>query len=361
MNLYITKKLADKLKVTPPGKPVEDTFLSWRAHYVQESGFRFVVFMNDASRFNIVINEAKAAKLKRLPGMFLSVLRDTLLSLNVNPEVIDRYIVELGEITYAKNSDRKKTAQLNANTRSAWWALRDYTADIDLSVEANRDLYNTSGVDEVVVPREKMLELLRRYGLPVIKTRAFDLNVRLDLDGKDAVRRLRVPANMTFERLHKLLQTAFRWKNYHLYDFGLFKEWSDDFYATADVELVVESDQYDAYESNPEAISIAGVKLSDYLPEYDKILYRYDFGDDWHHYIEVENVINDCEDNLPILLSGEGDSPPEDVGGTGGFIEFLEVIANPEHEEYEHYTQWSKSQWWKPFDFEQAARMINGK
>ena len=81
---------------------------------------------------------------------------------------------------------------------------------------------------------------------------------------------------------------------------------------------------------------MAGVKLCDYLPMYNKILYRYDYGDDWHHYIEVENIIEDCGDSLPILLSGDGDAPPEDVGGAGGFAEFLEVMADPGHEDYEH-------------------------
>jgi hypothetical protein len=106
---------------------------------------------------------------------------------------------------------------------------------------------------------------------------------------------------------------------------------------------------------------MTGLKLSDYLPEYNKILYTYDYGDDWHHYIEIENIIDDCEDELPVLLSGEGDAPPEDVGGTGGFTEFLKIIADPKHEEYEHLTTWAKSQLWKPFDFETTAKRINGK
>jgi hypothetical protein len=127
------------------------------------------------------------------------------------------------------------------------------------------------------------------------------------------------------------------------------------------VELVLESDQYDAYEANREAKSIAGVRLSDYLSEYTKILYCYDFGDDWHHYIEVENIIDDCDEELPILLSGSGDSPPEDVGGAGGFAEFLDVIADPEHEDYAHLTEWAKSQWWKPFDIEMTARRVKAK
>jgi hypothetical protein len=74
--------------------------------------------MNDANRFTVIINEAKAAKLKRLPELFIQTLRGTLLTLCVNPEVVDKYIVELGEITYAKNADRKRTAQLNSTTQA---------------------------------------------------------------------------------------------------------------------------------------------------------------------------------------------------------------------------------------------------
>jgi hypothetical protein len=360
MILHLTKKLADKLNLTTLPADASDAFYSWRANYIQEHGQRFVVFMNDASRFTIVINEAKTAKLKKLSELFIQTLRETLLAVGVNPEVVNQYVSELGKIEYAKNADRKKTAQLNKNTETAWWALRDFTDDVELSVCTNNALYNTSGTDEILVPKAKMLELLGRYGLPVRKFLALDLNVRLDLDGNDAIRKLRVPASITFEQLHKILQTAFNWKNCHLYSFGLFEKWSENYYATPNVELLVESDQYDAYEANRDAKPLAGVRLADYVPEYTKILYCYDFGDDWRHYVEIETIIDDCEEELPILLYGKGDSPPEDVGGAGGFAEFLETISDPEHEEYERLTEWAKSQWWKPFDFEITARQVKG-
>ena len=290
MILHLTKKLADKLKLSPVVEADIDEFFSWRANYVQEDGFRFVVIMNDTSRFTIVINEAKADKLRKLPELFLKTLRETLLAHGVDHEVVARYIEESGEITYSKNSDRKKTAQLNKNINDTWWALRDLSDDVELSLFVNRMIYNTSGSDEVVVPMEKMLEMLSKYGLPVRKCRAFDLNVRLDLDGRDAVRRLRVPADSSFEQLHKLMQKAFGWLNYHLYSFGLFEEWSDDYYAIADIELVMSVEDLDV---NPDAVIMKGLKLSDYLPEYRRILYKYDFGDDWHHYIEVESTIEE--------------------------------------------------------------------
>jgi hypothetical protein len=358
MTLHITKKLADKLNLNPVAESVTDEFLSWRANYVQGHGKRFVVFMNDASRFTVILNEAKAAKLKKLPELFITALRDAFLAIGVNSEVIDRYIADLGSVTYAKNSDRKKTAQLNKSADLTWWALRDYTSDVELSLCVSNIECGTFSSDEAFTPRIKMLELLGRYGLPVRKFRALDITVRLDLDGNDAVRKLRVPALITFEQLHLVLQAAFSWKNRHMYSFVLFKKWSDNYYARPDIELVASEEDFEA---NPGAKLMEGLSLADYVPEYRRILYTYDYGDDWRHYIEVDNIIDDCDEDLPVLLSGEGDAPPEDVGGAGGFAEFLKIIANPEHEEYESLTEWSKSQWWKPFDFELTARFVKNR
>ena len=355
MVIHLTKKLAEKLKQSPIAEPIQDELFSWRANYIQEHGYRFVVFMNDLSRFTVVINNAKSAKLKKLQEEFIQMLREVLLSLCVNPEVIDRYIEELGEITYSRNSDRKRTVQLNKNTEMVWAVMRSYVDDIELSSFANRVIYNTSGTDEPIIPKQKMLEELRRYELPIRKCRAFDLNVRLDLEGRDAIRRLRVPAEMTFKRFHLLLQKAFEWRNNHLYSFGVFDNRNDNSCISPEVELIASVEDS---EMNPDATSVAGMRLSDFVPKYRQILYTYDYGVSWLHYIEVENIIDDCEEELPLLLSGEGDAPPEDIGGIGGFAEFMEIIADPKHEEHEYLKTWANSQWWQTFDFEIVARRI---
>ena len=361
MNLHLAKKLMDKLKINPKTlkeTPPTNELFSWRANYVQEHGYHFLVFMNDASRLTIVLNEAKAAKLKNLSEHFIKTLRATLLVHGINPEVIEKYISDLGEIVYVKNTNPQKTAWLNKCVNEVWYRLRDLENDVELSVSANSVLHGTSSSDkDCYTPKERFMELLKTYGLPVRKFQAYDLNVRLSLFGyaDDAVRRLRVPANISFNKLHRLLQIAFGWNNCHLHSFGLFKEWNENPYATPDIDL--QMDEY-ALEYNPNAQLTAGKFLSDFVPQYMKIMYRYDFGDDWQHYIEIENIIEDCDEELPILLSGEGDAPPEDVGGCGGYAEFLEIIADPEHEEYEHMKSWSKSQGWRRFDFDWVARII---
>jgi hypothetical protein len=42
----------------------------------------------------------------------------------------------------------------------------------------------------------------------------------------------------------------------------------------------------------------------------------------------------------PACIGGERRTPPEDVGGTPGYEEYLAVLADPEHEEHENMLQW---------------------
>jgi len=358
MNLFLTKKIVDKIKVELKPEAQIDDFFSWRANYIQESGYKFVVIMNDATRFVIVINEAKIARLRDIANIFIENLRATLLALCINPDVVSKYISDLDEVNFVKNSDRKKTAWLNNAADDTWFALRRLTDDISLSVAASkcRHAVKDNTGEHYISATERMIRHLERYGLPTIKCRAYDLVCRLELEGSDAIRKLRVPSTISFEDLHKLLQKSFEWRDYHLHSFGMFKEWSENYYASPDVELLMDEESLSYY---PNALHESGKRISDYVPEYKKILYRYDFGDDWHHFIEVVDTIENCEEKLPKLLSGTGDSPPEDVGGQGGYSDFLEVISDPTHEDYEHFKTWAESQKWKSFDFDIIAKKIN--
>jgi len=49
---------------------------------------------------------------------------------------------------------------------------------------------------------------------------------------------------------------------------------------------------------------------------------------------------------------GEGNAPPEDVGGIPGYEEFLKIMGDPNHVEYETMLEWAQSQWYRNFDVE---------
>ena len=357
MQIAVTKKLAEKMKLKKlPKLEQTDALYTWRANITQEGRQRLLVFMHDASRYVLVVKSPMAKTFQRLSEVFVDSLRQALLMDQMNPNVIDRYIAGIGDIEYVANSGTKETAWLTKACDNAWWSMRRCDDD-----DAYRSVYTSHmtvgqyNTDERDKPSMAFQEILSGYGLPVRRFRAVDLYVRLDLDGKDAVRRLRVPVDITFFQLHKVLQKAFKWQDYHLYSFGMFKKWSENYYARPEVDLIMYVDESGF---NPGEIMMTGLRLSDYIQEYRKILYRYDFGDDWHVYIEVEDIIENCDEEVPVLISGEGDSPPEDVGGSGGFEDFLKIIADPEHEDHEQTMEWARSQWWKPFDFDFVARGV---
>lgn len=73
-----------------------------------------------------------------------------------------------------------------------------------------------------------------------------------------------------------------------------------------------------------------------------KFVYKYDFGDGWQHAIELEGTAtSDPGIKYPRCTDGKCACPPEDVGGVWGYAEFLEAIADPEHERHGELMEWA--------------------
>jgi Plasmid pRiA4b ORF-3-like protein len=68
---------------------------------------------------------------------------------------------------------------------------------------------------------------------------------------------------------------------------------------------------------------------------------EYDFGNGWEHEVVVEHV-----DWYPtglkfgVCFDGANACPPEDIGGPSGYAEFLDAIADPQHDEHAGYLDW---------------------
>jgi hypothetical protein len=57
--------------------------------------------------------------------------------------------------------------------------------------------------------------------------------------------------------------------------------------------------------------------------------------------VKIEKVLPpDPELRLPLCLAGRNACPPEDVGGGPGYLEFLEAINDPSHEEHQQMLEW---------------------
>ncbi len=121
-------------------------------------------------------------------------------------------------------------------------------------------------------------------------------------------RRLEIPSAMPLNLVHAVLQIAFDWYGYHLHAFetvcGEFgsPDHDDDWAERQD-------------EATATLAQVAGAEGA-------KLVYSYDFGDDWRHDIVVEKIIPaDPGVAYPRCTAGRRDAPPEDCGGIWVFNE----------------------------------------
>jgi|GEM_PF-541121 len=146
-------------------------------------------------------------------------------------------------------------------------------------------------------------------------------------------RRIQVK-DCTLKKLHEHIQTAMGWTNSHLYGFKI----NDQEYGYGDPHLL--DDEF----ANGEFEDSTGTKLTDILPRSGKRLrfeYEYDFGDSWHHEVVFEGCLRaERGGRYPVCVEGKRACPLEDVGGTSGYEEYLEAMADPDHERHDEFMGW---------------------
>lgn len=140
-------------------------------------------------------------------------------------------------------------------------------------------------------------------------------------------RRVLVDGASTLEHVHEVIQAAFGWWNYHLHEFEIGRTR----YGVPDPDEDWGPPTKDERRTRLDAIAREGSKL----------VYVYDFGDDWRHTIDVEKVLPmDAATALPACIDGRRACPPEDCGGTWGYRELVEILADPTHPEHDERREW---------------------
>ena len=159
------------------------------------------------------------------------------------------------------------------------------------------------------------------------------LLVTLD-DVKPPVRRrVEVPLAISLDRLHLVLQAAMGWTKSHLYEIRA----RDVGWGLPDPD----------FGEGP--LDAKKARLADVLEDTGTktLKYLHDFGDGWEHTVKVERVAEAAPGTAyPVLIDAIGRCPPEDVGGSWGYAEFLDAIADPAHENHAEMKEWVG----EPFD-----------
>ncbi len=157
-------------------------------------------------------------------------------------------------------------------------------------------------------------------------------------------RRILVPSDLSLPDLHRIIQTTMGWTNSHLHQFVkeeyFYKEWTEE-----------EEDFWDTQCD----IDYKDTKISELLKqEKDQIIYEYDFGDGWEHDIILEKIHPfDNKTEYPVCLDGKLNCPPEDCGGPWGYANLLEILKQPDHKEFDMYSEWLGGEF-DPEDFNKS-------
>lgn len=159
-------------------------------------------------------------------------------------------------------------------------------------------------------------------------TRIVHLRVTLDEVEPAVMRRVEVPLAIRLDRLHLVLQAAMGWTNSHLYEIRT----RDGSWGMPDPD----------FGDGPRDAS--KVRLEDVLKDAGakSLKYLYDFGDCWEHSLRIVRIA-DAEPGIayPRLVEAVGRCPPEDVGGAWGYGDFLEALADPNHEDHADKLEWA--------------------
>ena len=178
----------------------------------------------------------------------------------------------------------------------------------------------------------KALEESKGVGSLPASERLYQFKITL-LESKPLIwRRIQVK-NCSLDKLHEHIQTTMGWTNSHLHQFEIDGE------RYGDPELL--DDGFEDFECVDSTVT----KISKIVPKNGKrfqFLYEYDFGDGWEHEVLFEGCLKaEKGGRYPVCIEGERACPPEDVGGIRGYAEFLEALANPNHEQHDDFLEWA--------------------
>ena len=167
-----------------------------------------------------------------------------------------------------------------------------------------------------------------RSEISTIQRREITYRVTLCDTNPPVWRMLKMFSDMSLDQLHYAIQGAFGWENSHLHAFETRGKMR---YSSNEINI----DEGD--EKDSRRVTLA--KLLE--KNITKFTYEYDFGDSWNHEIEVENIaLTETKTSVPECIDGARHCPPEDCGGTAGFENFREAMANPKHPEHRELKEW---------------------
>jgi hypothetical protein len=367
MIIQCTKALLDRLHININNlKPLErqkqpeENLWAWHANLVNIDRRKAIILMNNKTRYSVVIYRPKPKDYARIKELIQEAITAALRVEGVGEDVITSYLTAGGEIEFTKTADRSMVAKLNHAVRDIEY-MQEYLDESSLiqkyiSIITGRFI-QTAPTSKWYYPLEKMLQCLSLYcnnGEDVLDVELYQLKIRIELEGWDIWRRVLVPSTYSFRHLHNIIQIVFDWQDYHLHEFHAHKQGSK----TKQILMDDNPESLDWVDfASCDVVQERFIALKDIFPIYNEVKYEYDFGDSWEHTITLEKVIRSNEFKA-TFLDGNGERPPEDVGGAGGYQEYKDIMADVNDPEYESMKAWAETQKERKLSPEQINKQL---
>ena len=298
MLIQATAKLREELNLKELEQKERLALFSWHANFLRINRRKTVVLVNDASDYTVILYGMKKDDFNHFHERVKEGVRRTFEGEGIKESLIEKYLSQFEDFFYQKAENRSYIARMNNSCKIAKRFADRFNENKIYQSQVVKNINNMPRKNDnkdYFYPNESLQQELAEFfvyseGKDDTKNWNHD---EYNRDGYKAI------LNLTVD------QDNLEYNKYELN------------YQAEDFELAIENE----------------VKLKDILPA--RIKYIYDYGDNWQHYIETEEIIDDYKSNKPTLLEGDGTAPPEDVGGVGGFDEFMRIISNPDHEEYD--------------------------
>ena len=144
----------------------------------------------------------------------------------------------------------------------------------------------------------------------------YEIKVTIRSSQPPTWRRLKIPADITFNDLASIIEIAFEWCGFHLYEFEVGATLHK-----RGIFIGLPEDDFDVGYMISKTLDSGKEKIEKYFKEYKRMKFIYDFGDNWVHDILIEKEINEKIKN-PICIKAKSGAYPEDCGGTWGYEEY---------------------------------------
>lgn len=137
-----TKKLSEQLNEKHSREQIieNDPIYSWHAHVFFYKRKKYVIVMNNRSRYNFILGSLVKKDFMKFDERVRDGIKDNLLADEFDPHIVEKYLDQCKTVHFAPTSDRSIISQMNDMiliTKHTWNVNTFKAQDIDL-YEQNR-------------------------------------------------------------------------------------------------------------------------------------------------------------------------------------------------------------------------------